>query len=132
MTQEPTTPTTNATSEPSSEDTVVEIEAKPTDPNDEKQLIKPLIDSTALQAGDKWFLIAGKWFKAWKEYVGYASLYYRTPLNPGPIDNSSLVARGCDPNQPKIVDDLLCDFDYVLVPRSVWLRLHSWYDTYIE
>jgi len=104
----------------------IEIEPKPLDGEQQKAILKPLFDGTSMVPGEQWYLIHSRWMKQWKDFVGYMSLYYRTPIEPGPIDNTPLLARNSNPAHAQLAEELMCDFDYVLVPRSVWLRLHAW------
>lgn len=101
---------------------------------DQRAIIKDLFKKHGkLDANDKWYLISFKWYKLWKEHVGFDSEDDKsTPSQTQvePIDNSDLLNTGSDPTRPKLKSNLLEDSDYALVPEQVWNMLHSWYAHY--
>uniref|UniRef100_A0A5F8HIE8 ubiquitinyl hydrolase 1 n=1 Tax=Monodelphis domestica TaxID=13616 RepID=A0A5F8HIE8_MONDO len=82
----------------------------------------------ALQQRAQWYLIDRKWFKQWKEYVGFDSWdTYNVGENnlfPGPIDTFGLFSY---PESQRIKEHLTDELDYVLVPTEAWNKLMSWY-----
>ncbi|OQR71698.1 ubiquitin carboxyl-terminal hydrolase 4-like, partial [Tropilaelaps mercedesae] len=79
--------------------------------------------------GDRWYLLEHKWFKQWKKYVGYDTWEMSTvgapTANPGPIDNSSLLKEGNDPEDLR--EHLIEELDYALMPEEAWDKLVEWY-----
>jgi hypothetical protein len=75
-----------------------------------------------LKEGDDWYLVAVKWWVAWKDYVHYDGVPSEIPAYPGPVDNHSLVN---DKNE--IHADVSERNDFVLVSAPVWNMLLSWY-----
>ncbi|XP_052820010.1 eukaryotic translation initiation factor 4 gamma 1-like [Mya arenaria] len=73
------------------------------------------------------YVLATKWFKQWKSYVGYDSWENYNAgdesANPGPIDNSPLLKMGTKTLKKHLIDDL----NYTLVPFEAWTALVSWY-----
>ena len=90
----------------------------------QKQEIHTLL-CRPLQDRDFWYLINITWYKQWKRYVGYdnwdMSNAGEEVINPGPIDNTSLLDQG------KLRRDLVDEIDYKLVPEEAWRKLLSWY-----
>ncbi|MCI4377412.1 hypothetical protein PGIGA_G00203290 [Pangasianodon gigas] len=91
----------------------------------QKEEIKRLL-KTPLRKGDTWYLVDSSWFKTWKKYVGFdswdtASLGGRT-FYPGPVDNSGLLKDSLS-----IKEYLICELDYILLPKEAWGKLISWY-----
>ena len=77
------------------------------------------------QKGEYWNLIGIGWYKQWKRYVGYDNCDKSNAgdeeINPGPIDNTSLL------NQGKLRRDQIDEKHYKLVPEEAWNKLLSWY-----
>ena len=90
----------------------------------QKQEIHTLL-CRPLQDRDFWYLINITWYKQWKRYVGYdnwdMSNAGEEVINPGPIDNTSLLDQG------KLRRHLVDEIDYKLVPEEAWRKLLSWY-----
>jgi hypothetical protein len=80
------------------EDTPQENDA-PSTPNkgntpaitEQKAEIHELSQNETLKEGDDWYLVAVKWWGAWKDYVHYEGVPGEAPAHPGPIDNQALV-----------------------------------------
>jgi len=102
-------------------------------PDEERRLIKDIINKDHMAVGDQYYLVSGKWFGIWKDYVNYSgraqdmegSLSSSMELGsarPDEIDNSSLL----DAKQ-ELKQDLVEGDDYELLPEAAWTLLHSWY-----
>lgn len=89
---------------------------------DQKTEIYDLSLSETLKEGDDWYLVAIKWWIAWKDYVHYDGVPSEQPTHPGPIDNSSLVN---DKNE--LHSDVSERNDFILASAPVWNKLFSWY-----
>ena len=91
----------------------------------QREEIRSLLN-TVLVKGQKWCLIHMRWYRRWKQYVGYDSCDIsrvgEEAAYPGPIDNTDLVEN--DKLRRYQVDDI----DYQLVPELAWDKLLSWYD----
>ena len=92
---------------------------------DQKREITYLLN-TVLVEGHKWCLIHMRWYRRWKQYVGYdnwnRSRAGEEAAYPGPIDNTYLIEN--DKLRRHQVDEI----DYKLVPELAWDKLLSWYD----
>ncbi|XP_035682795.1 ubiquitin carboxyl-terminal hydrolase 15-like [Branchiostoma floridae] len=84
-----------------------------------------------LKKGDIWFLVAMKWWKQWKKYVGYDSRDMEgignPAYHPGPIDNSALFKDPGHPDACFLKEHLIDQLDYWLLPVEVSPTLVSWY-----
>jgi hypothetical protein len=105
----------------------------PTPPHtlDQRAITKDLFKKhSKLVANETWYLISYKWYKLWKEHVGFDSEDDKTTTSSQtqvePIDNSDLVNAGAS-ELPRLKLGLLEDSDYALVPEQVWNMLHTWY-----
>lgn len=99
---------------------------------DQRAIIKDLFKKHGkVAANETWYLISFKWYKLWKEHVGFdseddkATTPSQTQVEP--IDNSDLVNAGANDTRPRLKSGLLEDSDYALVPEQVWNMLHTWY-----
>jgi hypothetical protein len=104
---------------------------------DQRAIIKDLYKKHGkLAANETWYLISYKWYKLWKEHVGFDNEDDKTATpsqtQVEPIDNTDLVNAGASSNdgRPRLKSGLAEDSDYVLVPEQVWNMLHSWYESH--
>lgn len=99
---------------------------------DQRAIIKDLFKKHGkLSANDKWYLISFKWYKLWKEHVGF-DVEDDKPVTTSltevePIDNTDLLNAGVSDASPRLKANMMEDGDYTLVPEAVWNMLHSWY-----
>lgn len=105
---------------------------KPVPQQDQRAIIKDVFKKNEkLTAGDTWYLISFKWFKFWKENVGYDMEGDKTPVPSGEIegiDNTELVAQKLSSDAPPVLRaNLVEDYDYVLLPEQAWNLLTEWY-----
>lgn len=100
---------------------------------DQRAIIKDLFKKHGkLVANDKWYLISFKWYKLWKEHVGFDAEEDKNAPSSSltqvePVDNSDLLNTGVSETSPRLKAGLLEDSDYALVPEGVWNMLLSWY-----
>uniref|UniRef100_A0A1B6KHF6 Ubiquitin carboxyl-terminal hydrolase n=2 Tax=Graphocephala atropunctata TaxID=36148 RepID=A0A1B6KHF6_9HEMI len=92
----------------------------------QKSLIQEKLQEP-MEVGQTWVLIDTKWFKTFKQFVGFDDNVerYNGTINPGPIDNSLLLAL--DKNSTELKKGLVENLDYVAIPESAWQLLHGWY-----
>ncbi|KAK8882446.1 hypothetical protein M9Y10_045088 [Tritrichomonas musculus] len=83
------------------------------------RIIRDLLQRTKILPNSEGFLISAKWFKNWKDHVGFNGPANFFKVNP--IDNKCLLSD----NQVK--DDLKVHVDYEVVPETVFSTLHEWY-----
>ncbi|KAH7686774.1 ubiquitin carboxyl-terminal hydrolase 4/11/15 protein [Dioscorea alata] len=116
----------------------------PCSPEEEKEIVKELIrvSEANLKEGDVFCLISSRWWREWKEYVGFDENVEHSnfakkqkdvlhaPLRPGEIDNSELILNGMN-KEGDFLDlrgNLQEGEDYDLVPLEVWKKLVEWYN----
>ena len=103
-----------------------EIEECPEDKSNEKEIIKKLLDREEMKTGETWYLISRKWFRCWKEYVGYDIHSYssRNVSRPDEISNNELMIR--KQNGFELRETLISEHDYTVISAPVWKRLQKW------
>jgi hypothetical protein len=110
------------------------IPPRPSDPSQEGHLIRQVVKAEGgLKEGATYFLIAAKWFGAWKSFASYEDedegegrkrQQEEERVDPGSISNETL-AEGKDSQVLK--EQLQEGANYELVPSEVWRLLLSWY-----
>ncbi|KDP25220.1 hypothetical protein JCGZ_20376 [Jatropha curcas] len=120
----------------------------PCTPEEEKQIVKELIDEAELdlKEGNLYYVVSARWYASWEKYVGQGSDdllvdgqspdsqdFHVAPSGmadrPGPINNSEIVENGSggESDDLELARTLLEGRDYVLVPQKVWEKLVQWY-----
>jgi ubiquitin carboxyl-terminal hydrolase 4/11/15 len=89
---------------------------------EQKAQIYDLTLSETLKEGDEWYLLAIKWWIAWKEYVHYDGVPSEAAPHPGPVDNKPLVNE-----KNELLANASERNDFVLVSAPVWNTLLGWY-----
>jgi hypothetical protein len=108
----------------------------------EREVVKQLLaDYTTPKEGECRYILSGKWWKAWKKYVGYEYFVYGYDTKPGPINNKDLFdEKEPDSLKPGLVDtfdyEVCCSMfcaqvvNYLLtvqcMPEDVWTYLKQW------
>ena len=81
--------------------------------------IKNLLSSSILRPNTEAYLISSKWFRAWKESVGFDGT--QTKGKVGPIDNNEILFES------EVRQDAKIHIDFEVVHGDVYNRLHEWY-----
>lgn len=92
-------------------------------PEQQKTIIKDLMDNTKMKEGQEWYVVEFKWYQVWKFYVNYDG-DNQGGSRPEPIDNTPLLEQ---PNTDKLRMGLREEYDYVVVPKVVWEKWQTWY-----
>ena len=115
---------------------------KPQSKEEARDTIKECLrrDANKLRkAGDKWFVISNHWWCSWKAFVGFDDKDESSPdttaPKPGMITNTDIVLAESPEIKlrsqwgPRLVDGIVANKDYTLVPARVWNALSYWYKT---
>ncbi len=98
-------------------------------PDEERKQVKELLNSCKMRDNQDWFVINFKWFQQWRAYVNEDEEAASGSGSGGPrpeaINNEELLVDPNDPN--KLKPGLVENYDYVVVPNTVWNLLFSWY-----
>lgn len=105
------------------------VPPKPDSPDEEKQYIKELEAKANLEGiklGQTWYVLATKWWKAWKDYTSFDwySSTEKDKTPPGPINNDAILEQG---GEGKIKKTCMENYDFIIVSEEMWQTLHNWY-----
>lgn len=107
-------------------------------PHEQKKEIRDLVMNTKLKEDREWYIVSYKWWQLWKAHVQYDADAYgdRAPA-PGSIMNADLLdapsPETSNENEKNLVPTqrlrpgLVEEYDYVIVPKDAWQKLHAWY-----
>ncbi|XP_041998185.1 ubiquitin carboxyl-terminal hydrolase 5-like [Salvia splendens] len=114
-------------------------------PEEEKQAVRDISVAAEAQTkvGDTFYLITQRWWQDWLEYVNQTSIVndessseHQGAVNlsalkkPSCIDNSDLIDEAVSEDSAmgiELHDTLVEGTDYILLPKEVWNKMHSWY-----
>ncbi|XP_047968134.1 ubiquitin carboxyl-terminal hydrolase 5-like isoform X7 [Salvia hispanica] len=114
-------------------------------PEEEKQAVRDISVAAEAQTkvGDTFYLITQRWWQNWLEYVNQTSIVndessseHQGAVNlsalkkPSCIDNSDLIDEAVSEDSAmgiELHDTLVEGTDYILLPKEVWNKMHSWY-----
>ncbi|KAL1541002.1 ubiquitin-specific protease [Salvia divinorum] len=114
-------------------------------PEEEKQAVRDIAVATEAQTkvGDTFYLITQRWWQDWLEYVSQTSIVNdgSSSEHQGSVSSSALKKPSCIDNSDlideavyedsatgiELHDTLVEGTDYILLPKEVWNKLHSWY-----
>lgn len=90
-------------------------------PEEQKRLVKEIYSDKLKNCG-LYYILCNKWWKSWKQYVGFDG-EESSGVPPGMIINKHLLL---DPEQ-KIIKKSVSEFsDIVYIQEDVWKLLKSW------
>lgn len=98
---------------------------------EQREAIKDIFSKHGkLGAGETWYLVSFKWFKLWKDYVGYELDDNQTfsGMDMEPLNNNNLVNPSISGANPYLRADLREDYDYTLLPEQAWNLLYEWFE----
>ena len=102
---------------------------KPATVTEERDVIKKFEDDSTLHLQKTYYVIPSKWWKQWKEFVGYERYGYSSDNSrvPPPIDNSVLIEANDPPGEERIKKTLMENYDFHIVSEETWVNLQKWY-----
>eukprot|EP01084_Bolivina_argentea_P308884 534207_1 len=106
--------------------------------DDEKRIIKQLMQSTEMTLGDEWFVINKEWWDKWCSYTGYNPvdekdnndiskpiMETKRALRPIKISNRELLDG--DSYFTVLKKSLQENNEFILLPSGAWEQLVEWY-----